>query len=245
MNLTEPKATIFKFKQFQVLQDHAVMKVGTDGILLGAWADTTAATRILDIGTGTGLIALMCAQKAPEALVDAVDIEEAAFRLAQKNFENSTWSKRLYAHHTAIQDFSKRSSLKYDLIVSNPPFFTGGTFSRKAVRNQMRHTIKLPTGDLIQAVRRLLHKQGKFCLILPYIEGLRFREQAEQYGFFCTKMVEVLPTPDKHIERLLLQFEWGQKDLESSRLIIENNRHYTPEYIRWTENFYLHKLSRR
>lgn len=241
MNTKKEKRTgdlPFHFKQFVIEQKAGVMKVGTDGILLGAWINASEANHILDIGTGSGMIALMCAQKNQEAKIDAVDIEEAAFKLATKNTAASIWKDRMEVFHASIQEFSKVRDIKYDLIVTNPPFFTGGTFSKDADRNQMRHTIKLPNGELLQVVRRLMKRTGRFCVILPYLEGLRFKEQAEQYGFFCTRKTEVFPTPTKGIERLLLQFEFSEKTLEEGQLIVEENQQYTEDFVNLTKAFY-------
>lgn len=232
------KARPFHFKQFILAQSTGVMKVGTDGILLGAWVDTSDKATILDIGTGTGMIAIMCAQKNDSAKIDAVDIEEEAYKLASLNTQACKWNSRLEVFHGAIQEFSKVRDTQYDLIVSNPPFFTGGTFSKSNDRNQMRHTVKLPNGELLQAVRRLLKKDGRFCVILPYIEGLRFKEQAENYGFYCTKKTEVYPTPEKEIERLLLQFELTENPMETDQLIVENNNTYTADFVALTKEFY-------
>lgn len=228
----------FHFKQFVVKQKTGVMKVGTDGILLGAWVNVTDAKHILDIGTGSGMVALMCAQKNQEAKIDAVDIEEAAYKMASKNTAASVWKDRMEVFHGSVQEFSKVRDIQYDVIVTNPPFFTGGTFSKDADRNQMRHTIKLPNGELLQAVRRLMKRSGRFCVILPYLEGLRFKEQAEQYGFYCTRKTEVFPTPTKGIERLLLQFEFIENPLESDQLIIEENKTYTEAFVGLTKTFY-------
>lgn len=232
------KARPFHFKQFVLAQSPSVMKVGTDGILLGAWVDTNNAETILDIGTGTGMIAIMSAQKNDSAKIDAVDIEEEAYKLASLNTHACKWKDRLKVFHGSIQEFSKGRDIQYDLIVSNPPFFTGGTFSENDGRNQMRHTVKLPNGELLQAVRRLLKKGGRFCVVLPYIEGLRFKEQAGNYGFYCTKKTDVFPTPEKEIERLLLQFELTEEPMITDQLIVENNNTYTDDFIALTKAFY-------
>ncbi len=228
----------FHFKQFVIEQKAGVMKVGTDGILLGAWVNVKHAKHILDIGTGSGMVALMCAQKNQEARIDAVDIEEAAYNLATQNTASSSWQDRMEVFHGSVQEFSTVRDIQYDLIVTNPPFFTGGTFSKDTDRNQMRHTIKLPNGELLQAVRRLMTRNGRFCVILPYLEGLRFKEQAEQYGFHCTRKTEVFPTPAKGIERLLLQFEFAEKPLEADQLIVEENKTYTEAFVNLTKAFY-------
>ena len=231
----------FQFKQFAVEQDQCAMKVGTDGVLLGAWTDVSNARRILDIGTGTGVIAIMLAQRTAQAIVHGVEIDERACQQASQNMSISPFAERLKCIHESIQDYSKLTEESYDLIVSNPPFFSGGTFSKNESRLNVRHTIKLPNGDLLSAARRLLTKDGKFCVILPFIEGLRFQELASRYHLYCTKITEVLPKADKSVERLLLQFEKKEKDIISDQLIIQSGgRHeYTEAYMNLTKDFYL------
>lgn len=232
---------VFKFKQFDIEQDQCSMKVGTDGVLLGAWAEVKEATSILDIGTGTGVIAIMLAQRAVKAQVTAVEIDELACAQAAKNMEASPFAARLKAEMSPIQDFAKLTREEFDLIVSNPPFFSGGTFSENQDRNSVRHTVKLSHGDLILAVQKLLSKNGKFCLILPFLEGLRFQEMAKNYNLFCTKMTEVKPKKDKGVERLLLQFERKEKEQKIDQIIIqkEARNDWTKEYIDLTGAFYL------
>ncbi len=231
----------FQFKKFKVTQENCAMKIGTDSVLLGAWANTKNAHNILDIGTGTGVIALMMAQKNTTANIYAVEIDEASAKEAQQNAADSPWKNRLIIEHTAIQDFAKGSRLSFDLIVCNPPFFTGGVIANKNNRAIARHTIKLPNGELLNAARNLLSKRGKFCVILPLIEGLRFKEQAKSYRLFCTKMTEVYPQKDKKIERLLLQFELEDKKEIKDILVVQNNgaNNWTKEYKKLTSDFYL------
>ncbi|MEM1319825.1 MAG: methyltransferase [Bacteroidota bacterium] len=232
----------FQFKQFAIRQEESSMKVGTDGVLLGAWADCQDARSILDIGCGTGLIAIMLAQRNVEAAIHAVEIDEVSWQEACYNMQQAPWAQRLAAYNLPIQQYARETDNRYDLIVSNPPFFSGGTFSDQNDRNLIRHTVKLPHGDLLVAVRRLLSKEGRFCVILPLIEGLRFREIAERYHLFCTRMTEVRPKKDKKIERLLLQFEHERGgDEQVDELIIqhENRNDYTEDYIALTGEFYL------
>jgi tRNA1Val (adenine37-N6)-methyltransferase len=234
----------FRFKQFTIEQDRCAMKVGTDGVLLGAWANLAQAETILDIGTGTGVIAIMAAQRtiALQAQVDGVEIDESAYLQAQENMAKSPFANRLTVTHQSIQDFEPVSGRKYDVIISNPPFFTGGTFSGNQDKNNVRHTVKLPHGDLLHATQRLLNKNGRFCLILPWLEGLRFIEIARNYHFYCTVMTEVRPKLGKNVERLLLQFEWADKKLVKNELILMlekgQRNDYTPEYIQLTNQFY-------
>lgn len=232
----------FVFKQFQIAQDRCTMKVGTDGVLLGAWADVAGVKNALDIGTGSGVIAIMLGQRAPEAQIHAVEIDEEAYTQAQENMQNAPWADRLQAFSISIQDYAYTCKENYDLIVSNPPFFTGGTFSNNQDRNSVRHTIKLPHGDLLSAVRTLLSDSGRFCVILPFIEGLRLQELARNYNLYCNKITEVKPKADKSVERLLLQFEKIEKPLQKDSLIIQSElrNEWTAAYIALTGDFYLY-----
>ncbi len=239
-NTTEIKP--FYFKQFAIFQDRCSMKIGTDGVLLGAWADVSNAKTALDIGTGSGVIAIMIAQRTSSATIHAVEIDTEACTQAQENMLNAPWAARLTAFNTSIQDFASTHHHAYDLIISNPPFFTGGTFSNNQNRNSVRHTIKLPHGDLLSAVRTLLSEEGKFCVILPFIEGLRFQELAQSYNLYCTKITEVRPKADKPIERLLLQFERQEHPILKNELIIQYDgiNEWTEAYVALTGDFYLY-----
>ena len=244
----------FSFKQFKIHQDRCAMKVGTDGVLLGAWTDVKGATSILDIGTGTGVIAIMLAQKTNDVLLNeetctihAVEIDETAVEQARENMDESPFADRLTVFHDSIQNFSKHHPHKYNLVVSNPPFFTGGTLSSTGDKTNVRHTVKMPHGDLLHATRALLDKNGRFCVILPLIEGLRFIEIAATYGFYLTRRTDVRSKQDKGIERLLLQFELSNRTFSQDELIIENSpevsdfsdeRDYTEGYKALTKDFY-------
>ncbi len=231
----------FRFKQFEIQQDQCTMKVGTDGVLLGAWVNVENAANVLDIGTGTGVIPIMIAQRTEDAKIFGVEIEKAACEQAKANMEQSPWAERLTAINTSVQDFAKISEKKFDLIVSNPPFFSGGTFSKNQDKTNVRHTVKLPHGDLLSAVRTLLSPNGKFCVKLPLIEGLRLKELALSYNLHCTKITEVIPRINKQVERLLMQFEKADVALEKDQLTIqkEKRNEWTSEYIELTKDFYL------
>lgn len=235
------QAQPFRFKQFTVHQDKCTMKIGTDGVLLGAWANMESAKTALDIGTGTGVIAIMLAQRSSDCQVFGIEIDRVACEQAAENMKASPFADRLSAINSSIQDFTDQSDQTFDLIVSNPPFFSGGTFSHNENRNNVRHTVKLPHGDLLGAVRKLLSAEGRFCVILPLIEGMRFRELARTYNLYCTKMTEVIPKADKQVERLLLEFQRREVALKKDQLVIQNqNRNdWTPEYVDLTKDFYL------
>lgn len=232
----------FNFKKFRIAQDLCAMKVGTDGVLLGAWADIQEASTALDIGTGTGLIAIMLTQRNPELTVHAVEIDINASAQAVENMRESPFSERLTVFSSSIQDFAAASNNKYDLIVSNPPFFSGSLLSENERKNKARHTTDLTHNDLLDAVQKLMTRDGKFCLILPAPEGDKFIQSGQKFGLNCSKCIQVRSKAEKSVERLLLQFEFTEKaDSERKTLIIleGKGRHdYTKEYTELVKDFY-------
>ena len=214
------------------------MKVGTDGILLGAWASADTPQAILDVGTGTSLIALMMVQRYSQARVDAIEIDKDSSLEAMSNVRNSTFANRVNVTHTSLQIFVENTSNRYDLIVSNPPFFNAGL-----ARNAARHTHALPHEDLIFGVKKLLNEKGEFCLILPKKEGEDFIGLAKNYGLYLAEKINVKPRPSKPIERLLLRFSTRNTEiLIENELIIEEEgkkRVYTKEFTTLTKAFYL------
>lgn len=232
----------FLFKQFAVAQDKVTMKVGTDGVLLGSWVSVENKKSGLDIGTGTGLIALILAQRLQQdARIDAVDIDPGAIEQAHGNFQSSPWSTRLFVQQDAIQEYANKVHRKYDIIVSNPPFFTGGMLSEFNNKNDVRHTIKLPHGDLLRAVSRLLKPEGHLGLILPYLQGLRFIEISESYGLFPKRVTAVRSRAANSIERLLLELGYDRhSNPTSDELVIHaEGNEYSEEYKALTRPFYL------
>ena len=219
----------FQFKQFTIRHDKCAMKVGTDGVLLGAWAGTESCSRILDVGTGTGLIALMLAQRS-KAVVDAIDIDADACLQAQENAESSLFAGRINVFHL------------YGLIVSNPPYFVDSLKCPNLHRNTARHTDTLTLEDLLQYSRKLLAPQGRIALILPYDQKDRLTDCIQTQNLFLSKEVSVIPVPDAQPKRLLAELtsEPPASPAFSDRLTIEIARHrYTDEYINLTKDFYL------
>lgn len=229
---------IFRFKQFEVIHQHSAMKVGTDGVLLGAWANVDNAKKALDIGAGTGLISLMLAQRNTNLSIDAVEIDEASFREMEMNFDNSAWKKRLKGYCIDIADF--KSTNAYDLIVSNPPFFNLGTQSPILNRLNARHNQSLPQEILIAVVNRLLLPFGKFCIILPTIEGEQLIEACKKSNLFTTRKTYFIPKEGRKTERLLLEFQKKQKELTENKIIQYNQKNeWHADYIALTKDFYL------
>ncbi len=238
----------FAFKQFTIHQEKCAMKVGTDAVLLGAWAKTYGVRRVLDIGTGTGVIALMLAQRCG-GQIDAIDIDEQTAEEAKENVRNSPWHNRVHVQNVSLQDFVRMHpgnlEDKYELIVSNPPYFNDALPSVEESRLRARHTVMLPFADLIHAATQLLSKDGKFYVILPAKEGEQFREMAEVKGLHLRRLTRVKTTPEKAEKRLLMQFGFTAKpQVSESVLVIEkdnlNAQHYTEEYVELTKEYYLY-----
>ena len=232
----------FKFKQFTVQQDQCAMKIGTDGVLLGAWAPIKHQPfSILDIGTGTGVIALMLAQRSNAAQIDALEIDENAYEQATDNFENSPWNDRLFCFHAGLDEFMEEPEDEYDLIVSNPPFYAEDYKTNDAHRDLARFQDALPFEDLIEAADLLLSENGIFAAIIPFKEEDRFLAIANEFELYPMQITRVKGTPTSEIKRSLLAFSRNQIDNPLlDELIIEIGRHeYTPEYIGLTKEFYL------
>ncbi len=231
-----PKSA-FAFKEFIVRQDKCPMKISTDSVLIGAWVDVSKAKRILDIGSGTGVIALMLAQRS-SALIDAIDIDEKSFRQSHENFEQSKWKEKLKAHHSSVQDFFSKK--KYDVIVSNPPFFPCPLSHKEKEGSHARYTHKLSFFELVENVVRLLAPKGSFYVILPVHEGAYFTNEAEKQNLFLTNYTWVkTSTGKKFPKRILMQFELFKKDIQDDKLlIIQDNNRYTEEYKQLTSNYY-------
>ena len=227
----------FRFKQFTVFHDLCAMKVGTDGVLLGAWADCLNAQIILDVGTGSGLIALMLAQRS-NSTITAIDIDESAYRQAGINFKESPFHDRLSVYHTSIQQFS--TSTKYDLIVSNPPYFSNSLQSPDASRTHARHNDSLPLDDLIKYSQQLLSPKGKLALILPFDTFEQVNSRALEHSLFLCRKTQVCPTPSQAPKRVLLEYSPAQQPLVEDEFFIEKSRHvYSEEYRNLTSEFYL------
>jgi tRNA1Val (adenine37-N6)-methyltransferase len=230
--------TYFHFRRFTVYQDKCAMKVGTDAVLLGAWTNA-GAKRILDIGTGSGVIALMLAQKS-NASIDAIEIDHNAFIQAKQNFESSPWNDRLSCIHQSFQDFSKSTSHKYDLIVTNPPYFHHASKPPVESRLNARHCDALTFDDLVSGVKNLLTTNGRFCAILPSKEGKEFLEKAQKSQLFCSHLLRVKTKSDKTEKRLIMEFGFRFTTLTDDEIIIQDDEgSFTQQYIDLTKDYYL------
>ena len=235
-------AKAFQFKQFKIEQDKCAMKIGTDGVLLGAWASIDPQPfSVLDIGAGTGVIALMLAQRSFAELIDAIEIEENAYEQCVDNFENSDWGDRLFCYHAALDEFAEEMEGEtYDLIISNPPFYDENFTSTEENRNLARFTEALPFEDLVKYSAQLLAEQGKFCTIIPHKNEEELIQLASKEKLFPQKITRVRGHKNSTIKRSLLQFGFEKTALETSELIIEIDRHvYREDYKNLVRDFYL------
>lgn len=219
---------MFQFKQFVIEQELCAMKVGTDGVLLGAWA--RGGQWVLDIGTGTGVIALMMAQRYPEAQVTAIDIDEGAVRQTLLNVETSPFTTQIVVRHEPIQEHQG----EYDAIVSNPPFFIDSLAAPDLQRNMARHTETLSYGQLMQAAYRLLTDDGEFSVVVPFDYRRRMEDEAIFVGFFPSRVCGVKTTDRKPVKRYLLAFRKHPCQCEEEVLTIGDSR-----YQQLTQDFYL------
>jgi tRNA1Val (adenine37-N6)-methyltransferase len=231
--------THFHFKQFSVRHDRCSMKVGTDGVLLGAWVDISGAKNILDIGTGSGVIGLMLAQRTSEnARIDAIEVEADDAHQAKENAEASPWPEKIRVHHTSLQGFN--SDIKYDLIVSNPPFFINSHKPPGERRTQTRHTTSLDYETLVHRANDLLNEGGRFNVILPYTEGLHFIDLAYRNKFYCSRKCSFRTRQEKPIERWMLEFTRLEKGTsEEEVLLYSNELNWSDAYKSLTGAFYL------
>lgn len=233
---------MFQFKQFSVEQDRCAMKIGTDGVLLGAWTPIdNNPFSILDIGTGTGIIALMLAQRSGAEQIDALEIDEDAYEQSTDNFENSPWNDRLFCFHAGLDEFVEEPEDEYDLIVSNPPFYSEDYKSNDEQRDLARFQDAMPFEDLIEAAALLLSENGIFSVIIPFKEEANFMAIAKEYELHPIKITRVKGNPTSDIKRSLLGFSRNEStSILPNELIIETARHiYTPQYIELTKDFYL------
>jgi tRNA1Val (adenine37-N6)-methyltransferase len=228
----------FSFKQFTILQDKAAFKVGTDGVLLGASADISNVSRILDIGTGTGIVAIMLAQRCIADIV-AIEPDHDSFIQCLENVDGCSWKERIRVENTALKDY--KSDEKFDLIVTNPPYFSDSLKNPDPRKSNSRHNDSLTNDELLKGVARLMEESGRLQVIMPYVEGNLLIAEAHDYGFYCNSILKIRPLPTSEIRRMILTFSKHRLNPTERYLTIEHGkRHeFTEEYINLTKEFYL------
>jgi tRNA1Val (adenine37-N6)-methyltransferase len=229
----------FQFKKFRVAHDRSTHKIGTDGVLLGAWVNTQDAHTILDIGTGTGVIALMLAQRTPERTrVDAVEMEKEDAAQAMENVVQSPWPQKINVFHSSIQKFTPAHL--YDLIVSNPPYFINSWLPPDDKRSHARHTIELSFEELLQFASRWLKEDGRLSVILPYQEGLQFIDLAGNYDLRTGRELLFRSRHSKPVERILIELsKQAIKTIPEELVLYRDGEEWSEEYKKLTRDFYL------
>lgn len=229
----------FKFKQFTVWHHQCAMRVNTDSVVLGAWADVQNATKVLDIGTGTGVIALMLAQRC-QAIIDAIDLEENACKQAIFNAENSPWANRIRIFHSDFNLYYKNCTSQYDYIISNPPYFTNSLKNPDKHKSLARHNDSLTFNSLIKGVKTLLKENGYFSVILPHPSS-EFESEAIISGLFCKRKTFFRSLPEKPVSRVLLEFSSVKHEkMDTNDLVIyQSPGIYSEVYMLLTRDFYL------
>ncbi|MDC6350274.1 methyltransferase [Zeaxanthinibacter sp. PT1] len=237
----------FHFKSFSVRQQRSAMKVGTDGVLLGAWASLDHNPRsILDIGAGTGLVALMLAQRSDAELIDAIELDGDAYEECVENFEASPWGDRLFCYHAGLDEFVDQMEETYDLIVCNPPFFEPhsghgtGDKTKGEARMKARQTGSLSFEELLESCSRLLSGTGQSSFVIPYQSEEHFLSLAADLGLWPLRICRVKGRADRPIIRSLISLSRLKEVVHSEELVIEVERHvYTDAYRDLTADFYL------
>ncbi len=231
----------FRFKQFKVEDDRSTMKVGTDAVLLGAWADAGSAKNMLEIGTGSGVIALMLAQRS-ETKIEAIDIDKNSIEQAHENFQNSPWANRLNAIDSSLKDFCKSSSEKFEVIVSNPPFFNNSLTSPKQKKTRSKHTGELSYEDLLHGIVHFLAPNGNVFLILPHTESKIFVKLAQQNHLYVNKELLIRPKKEKAANRVLMELSFRETEKESTEIYLrEPDNSFSKAYSDLCQDYYLDK----
>ncbi len=237
MKIEKFKTKGFKFKQFSIEGGESGMPVSTDGVMLGAWVECPIDAKILDIGTGTGLLALMCAQRFNQAQITAVDIEMTAVAAAKQNFTHSPWHERLTALHTDVLSFTPPEL--FQRIICNPPYFNTGEQSKQSQRAIARHTDSLRHDALLKQCYQLLEEDGKASFVLPITEGEQFIELAQRQGWHLSRRCRVQPSERKPVHRLLFELAKQPCATQNSHLIIHSSDCYSDDFVQLTHEFYL------
>jgi tRNA1Val (adenine37-N6)-methyltransferase len=231
----------FRFKEFTVEQDRCAMKIGTDGVLLGAWTSVDHNPQaILDIGSGTGILSLMMAQRSNAETIEAIEIDEDAFEQCAENFENSPWADRLFCFHASLLEYVEAVDDRFDLIICNPPFYSENYKTDNNARDLARFNDAMPFEHLIYATVNLLTDGGILAVVIPHKEESNFIELTSMADLYPKQILRVKGSPDSEIKRSLIEFSFEEGEIKTSELIIETSRHqYTQDYIELTKDFYL------
>lgn len=230
----------FHFKQFSIQQSNDVFKVGTDGLLLGAWTNVDNADILLDVGTGTGIVALMCTQRNPDLSVTAIDINEDAVELARQNFQNSPWKENATIVHVSIENLKFNTLEKFDIIVCNPPYFIESTPAEKQHIQKAKHQVNFSVETLIRASVSLLNKNGVLNIVYPSTHAAELIQLSEKNKLYLKRRTTVYSKVGKQPERELLSFGFEKGEVELETLVIQHEKRndYTEAYKNLTRVYH-------
>lgn len=234
--------SVFHFKHFDVANDRSAMKVNTDGVLLGALADVSGVGRALDVGTGTGTIALMLAQRCAGAIVDAIDIDEASASEAIGNFAACPWAERVHGHHMSLAEYeaSVGDEVRFDLIVSNPPYFENSLKNPDERKTDARHTDSLSYREIFAFAERFLAPDGRVAFVLPAEAEDALCRDGRSHGMFLQKVTRIRTTPKKQPKRIVAEFSRSRcAQAVDSVLTVQDGGSYTAGYLELMHDFYL------
>ncbi len=234
--------TWFHFKQFTIEQEDAAMKVGTDGVLLGAWASVPGpGSRVLDVGTGTGLIALMIAQRTKQVAVDALEIDPSSVRQAIENFKNSPWKEKIQCTQSSFQDYSSQCKSQYDLVICNPPYFSASTKTPSKELNLARHDDSLSLKDLFRLSLPLMKNTAILSLIVPFQKEAQTMALITEHSLFCNRLTRIIPAPGKSSKRVLVEcsFVAGAPVIDELTIETETRHQYSEKFEDLIKEFYL------
>ncbi len=238
--MISPDTRPFHFQQFSMFHHRSTMKVGTDAVLLAIWTDLHGTEDVLDVGTGCGIIPLLLAARNATIKADAVELDLASFEEAAENFANSPFAKRLQAYHTDVNRFDPPAGKKYDLIISNPPFFINDYRPKQKKRQFTRHADSLSYSQLVNVAMRLMKPNGRFALVLPYKESKVFLQLALKSGLYLQGQMLIFPKPCKEPNRINLLLGLSASSEKTEKLIIRNEKgNFTKEYMNMVKNYYL------
>lgn len=216
------------------------MKIGTDSVLLGAWTSLNNPFSVLDIGSGTGVLAMMIAQRSNAQNIEALEIDADAYEQCSENFEQSQWNDRLFCYHASLLEFAEEIDDKYDLIICNPPFYSEDYKTKNEARDKARFNDAMPFEHLVYAVSQLLAEDGRFSVVIPYKEESHFITLASKTKLFPKRILRIKGNPNSKTKRSLLEFSFEKSEVKTSKLVIETSRqNYTKDYISLTKDFYL------
>lgn len=230
----------FFFKKFGMFHHRSTMRIGTDAVLFAQWVGVSSSDNVLDIGTGSGIIPMILSQKGANS-IDAVELDADSYEEAKQNFSISAWNEKLNVFNSDVRIFADEIDKKYDLIVSNPPFYASDVKPIKEKKVMARHVSTLSFRDLLLSAKKMMKDNSRFALVLPFYESRLFIKEAEQFGFNLQKEMQIIPIEGKESNRVNMQFVFGEVDVVETKCFTMRNKDYsyTEEYRGFLKDYYL------